>query len=54
MKIKNKDGKSWISQWSQGAPLYAIHVVNAGVEEASLKGTNLVIRVSAKPRGGEE
>jgi len=48
MKIKNYDGRAWISKW-KGSP-NTIHIVNAEVEEAEIKGTQLIIRVTHKGR----
>ena len=45
MKIKNLDGRSWISKWSRGLPLDVIHITNAEVESAEVKGNSLVIKL---------
>lgn len=53
MKIKNYDGRSWISKWAEKYGykwMDCIHIANAEVESAELKGTQLVIRVSTRPR----
>ena len=42
MKIKNKDGRSWISGGEMG---YYIHIVNAEVEEAEIKTNHIVIKI---------
>lgn len=47
MKIKNKDGKSWISKYynpHKSIPP-TINIVNCEVETVELKGDNLIIRV---------
>ena len=43
MKIKNHDGRSWISKYD-GSGL-TIHIKNAEIVEAELKGAMLVIEV---------
>lgn len=48
MKIKNYDGRSWISKYTayrEGEEGLTIHIVNAEVEEAEVKGTQIVIKV---------
>ena len=54
MKIKNYGGRSWISKFLTNYPRHAeltIHIINAEVEEAELKGNQLIIRVVTKQRG---
>ena len=43
MKIKNYDGRSWISKFG-GRP-DTIHITNAEVVEAEVKGNQLIITV---------
>lgn len=48
MKIKNLDGRSWISRYitnRENNRALTIHIVNAEVEGAEVKGNMLVIRV---------
>ena len=44
MKIKNHDGRSWISKYDNSG--LTIHITNAEVKEVELKGSMLVIVVS--------
>jgi len=46
MKIKNVKGRSWISQFDDSG--FSIHITNAEVQEASLKGKILVIKTIKK------
>ena len=41
MKIKNHDGRSWISKYDNSG--LTIHITNAEVKEVELKGSMLVI-----------
>jgi len=43
MKIKNYDGRSWLSKF--GSSGLVIHIKNAEVTEAELKGNTLIIAV---------
>lgn len=43
MKIKNYDGRAWISKYDNSG--LTIHIKNAEVTEVSLQGTMLVIEV---------
>ena len=43
MKIKNYDGRAWISKFDDSGT--TIHISNAEVEEAELKGTQLIVKV---------
>jgi len=48
MKIKNYGGRSWISKYTTYKGVnegLTIHIVNAEVEEAEVKGSMLVIKV---------
>ena len=51
MKIKNYDGRSWISKYYGGEPVPTIHITNAEVESVELKGQQLVITVVTKQPG---
>lgn len=43
MKIKNYDGRAWISKYDASG--ITVHIKNAEVVEAELKGSILVIEV---------
>lgn len=43
MKIKNHDGRAWISKFDDSG--ITVHITNTEVTEAELKGTMLVIEV---------
>ena len=43
MKIKNYDGRSWISKYDNSG--LTIHIKNAEVQEVDLKGSILIIEV---------
>lgn len=43
MKIKNYEGRAWISKYNDSELI--IHIKNAEVTEAELKGTMLIIEV---------
>jgi len=43
MKIKNHGGRAWISKYDDSG--ITIHITNAEVVEAELKGTQLIIKV---------
>jgi hypothetical protein len=50
MKIKNYDGRSWISKLDAynirtALKGFTVHITNAEVEEAELKGTMLVVKI---------
>ena len=47
MKIRNYEGRSWISDKDVNV---TVHITNATVESAELKGQMLVIRVTHKRR----
>ena len=46
MKIKNHDGRCWISKYDNSGLI--IHIKNAEVLEVELKGQMLVIEVKSK------
>ena len=52
MKIKNYDGRAWISKYDDSG--ITIHITNAEVTEAELKGSQLIISVTHKERGNEK
>jgi len=45
LKIKNYSGRSWLSQFDRSG--LTVHIVNAEIAEATLKGSNLVIRITS-------
>lgn len=49
MKIKNYDGRAWISKYD-GSGL-TIHVVNSEVSSVELKGSMLIIKVKKEVEG---
>jgi len=42
VKIRNYDGRSWISKYGTGM---TIHIANAEVESVEVKGSQLIIRI---------
>jgi len=46
MKVKNYDGRCWISKYDNSG--LTIHISNAEIEEVDLAGAMLVIKIKEK------